>query len=55
MARAARDRAAGSSWADNARLLGEVYRRAVDEERRLQRSQAPLRMVVRDGNLLSDR
>jgi glycogen(starch) synthase len=55
MARAARDRAAGSSWADNAQLLSDVYRRAVDEERRLQRSQAPLRMVVRDGNLLSDR
>jgi len=55
MAREARGRSAASSWADNAEALAGVYRRSIDEERRLQRSQAPLRVVVRDGNLLSDR
>lgn len=57
MARVARTRAAGSTWAAAAAATSDVYRRAAGEEQRLQRSLAPrtpLRMVVRDGNLLSD-
>jgi glycogen(starch) synthase len=63
MARVARSRAAGSTWAAAAASTADVYARAAAEERRLQRSlQAgsdlrtapPLRVVVRDGNLLAD-
>ncbi|HEX7355118.1 MAG TPA: glycosyltransferase family 4 protein [Mycobacteriales bacterium] len=57
MARVARARAAGSTWRAAAAATADVYRRAVTEEERLLRSLAPrtpLRMVVRDGNLLSD-
>jgi glycogen(starch) synthase len=57
MARVARTRTAGSTWDAAATATADAYRRAADEEQRLQRSLAPrtpLRMVVRDGNLLSD-
>ncbi len=57
MARVARSRAADASWAQTAAALEEVFRQAGEQERRLQRSlgrPAPLRMVVRDGNLLAD-
>lgn len=56
MAKVARERAAGATWPAAAAATAEVYRRAAAEESRLQRSlarPAPLRVVVRDGNLLA--
>jgi glycogen(starch) synthase len=56
MAKVARSRAAGATWREAAGATAEVYRRAAAQEKRLQRSlarPAPLRVVVRDGNLLA--
>jgi glycogen(starch) synthase len=55
MARTARAAAGSMSWAQVATLTADVYERAVREERTLRAStHPPLRMVVRDGNLLAD-
>jgi glycogen(starch) synthase len=54
MARRARQQAAGSTWAATATALADVYARSAREERRLHRGRPPLRIVVRDGNLLAD-
>lgn len=57
MAKLAYARASATSWATAATDVARTYRRAMDEEQRLQRSLAPrtpLQMIVRDGNLLSD-
>lgn len=57
MARTARAAAASVSWPRVAELTGSVYAMAVREERALRSTlgqAAPLRIVVRDGNLLAD-
>jgi hypothetical protein len=57
LARAGRAALADYTWPAIAARTVTEYRRAVREERTLRddlrRTQAPLRMVVRDGNLLA--
>jgi len=57
MARAARAAAAAMTWPNVADRTAQVYAGAAREERSLRSARsgaAPLRMLVRDGNLLAD-